>query len=319
MTSRTRGPERAEDRLRRLLAMLPWVMERGRVAVGDVAARFGVAPDQVVKDLELASLCGASQDPDEMVDLYVEAGIVEVGVPRFFTRPLRLSPREGVALLAAGRAALQVPGADAHGALARALDKLEAALGGPAALDVLLNKPPHLDALEHALQSGEQVRIRYWSAWRDEITERTIEPLHVFADAGRWYLDAYCHAAGGVRRFRVDRIESAELTGEPVAPDRRLDADSNDSRPGPPDDAPVVTLVLPREARWIVETYPVESVEDTADTGNGAHLVVKLRVASPAWLARVLLRAGPGARVSEPASWQDLGKDLAQSVRARYR
>ncbi len=32
----------AEQRLRRLLVMLPWLMERGEVPVGEVASRFEI-------------------------------------------------------------------------------------------------------------------------------------------------------------------------------------------------------------------------------------------------------------------------------------
>ena len=53
-----RGPRGAEDRLRRLLVMLPWLMERGEVSVAETAERFGLTEAEVVRDLELASMCG---------------------------------------------------------------------------------------------------------------------------------------------------------------------------------------------------------------------------------------------------------------------
>ena len=52
----TRRVTRAEDRLRRLLVMLPWLMEVEHVPLSDVAARFGMTEQEVVRDLELVAM-----------------------------------------------------------------------------------------------------------------------------------------------------------------------------------------------------------------------------------------------------------------------
>ena len=54
-----------------------------------------------------------------------------IRLAEYFGRPLRLTPAEGLALLAAGRALLAVPGSDPEGPLATALAKLERALDLP--------------------------------------------------------------------------------------------------------------------------------------------------------------------------------------------
>ena len=114
------GPRSAEDRLARLLVMLPWLMEQeGAVPLADVAARYEMTESQVQKDLELVAMCGLPPFVDEMIDVFIDDGMVFVGVPRLFTRPLRLTAPEGFSLLAAARAAMELPGADAEGAAAR--------------------------------------------------------------------------------------------------------------------------------------------------------------------------------------------------------
>ncbi len=123
------GPRNAEDRLRRLLVMLPWLMEVGEVPLAEVARRYDLTEAQVQQDLELVAMCGLPPFVDEMVDVFVDEGMVYVGVPRLFTRPLRLTAPEGFTLLAAGRAAMELPGADPDGPLGRGLDKLAAVLG----------------------------------------------------------------------------------------------------------------------------------------------------------------------------------------------
>ena len=104
--------------------MLPWLMERGEAPVAEMAARFELTEAELIGDLELAALCGLPPFIDEMIDVFIDEGVVFAGLPRLFTRPLRLTAPEGFALLSPGRAAMQLPGADPDGSLARALDKL---------------------------------------------------------------------------------------------------------------------------------------------------------------------------------------------------
>ena len=169
----------AEERLRRLLVMLPWLMERGETPLSEVARHFDLTPEEVSADLELAAMCGLPPFVDELIDVFIDEDVVVVGVPRLFTRPLRLTAPEGFALVAAGRVAMQLPGASPEGPLGRGLRKLAAALGDEA-VAVDLPRPAGVDAvldeLTAAVRRVEQVEVRYWTASRDEVTERTITP-----------------------------------------------------------------------------------------------------------------------------------------------
>ncbi|MBI5089262.1 MAG: WYL domain-containing protein, partial [Actinobacteria bacterium] len=212
-----RGPRPLSVRLRRLLVMLPWLMERREVSVAEMAERFQISEKELITDLEQAAMCGLPPFVDEFVDLYIDDGVITVGVPRFFTRPLRLTAPEGFALLMAGRAALALPGADADGPLARALDKLEAVLGDDAmVLD--LDQPPAAATLIEAAERGTTVEITYWSASSGESSTRTIAPRQVFADRGRWYVVAHDDRSGDERTFRVDRMTEWRATGQAATP-----------------------------------------------------------------------------------------------------
>jgi len=308
-----RGPRPAQERLRRLLVMLPWLMERGDVPVAEAAERFGVSDAHLIHDLEVASLCGLPPYVDELVDLWIDDGVIHIGVPRLFTRPLRLTAPEGFALLAAGRAAMALPGADPGGPLGRALEKLAATLGvtDQPAVVVDVEQPPLLEAVQRAAEAAERLAITYYSARRGELRARTIDPQAVYTMRGRWYVVADDSLAGPARTFRIDRIESATPTGDrfehrevpPEWGDFFGDADTVD-----------VTLVLPASAAWVAETYPVR---EAVALGDG-RLRVRLAVASERWLERVLLRAGPEAAVEEPPAWRNLGRDAAARLLARY-
>lgn len=293
--------------------MLPWIMERGEVPVREVAERFGTTEAAVIADLERASMCGLPPfEPGDLIDLFVDDGIVHAGPPKFFTRPLRLTAPEGFALLVAGRAALQLPGAEPHGPLARALDKLAEGLGA-AGLEVDLPRPAAADELAAAVEAGAQLRIAYWSGSRDETTERVIDPLAVFTDRGFWYVIADDHRSGEQRTFRIDRVDSIERTGNRFV--RRSVTPPTEDGWFSDDDLPRVTLRLTAAGRWIAERYPVDAVTATAD--GGAEVV--LPVTSEAWLARLLVRAGRDAVVVAPPELAEVARVAAARVLARYR
>jgi len=307
-----RGPRRSEDRLRRLLVMLPWLMELGEVPVAEMAARFELTEAELVGDLELAAVCGLPPFIDEMIDVYIDEGTVFVGLPRLFTRPLRLTAPEGFALLTAARAAMLLPGADRDGALARALDKLAGVLGDDRVV-VDVPQPPATAGLAAAIEDNAQLRVRYWSANSDEASEREITPRAIFLDRGRWYVVADDRRSGESRTFRIDRFEAWERTGvadppEPgAAPPNRGDEWFADG------DVPSVVLRLAPEARWAAERYPLRDERE-----DGAALVVRMAVANEQWLRTLLLRLGPFAEVQEPDAWRDLGAVAAGELLARY-
>ncbi len=311
---RRRGPRPTNVRLRRLLVMLPWLMERGEVPVAEMAQHFRLSEAELVSELELAAMCGLPPFVDELIDVFVDEGMVYAGVPRVFTKPMRLTSPEAFALVAAGRAALQLPGAEADGALSRALAKLDDALG-EAELEVEMDAPAGSKLLVDAAANGAVLVIRYWSAAREITTDRRVVPRSVFSDRGNWYLladdlDLLDAGADAERTFRLDRIERVDPTGAHVAP-------RDVQRPAEwfADDSVATTVLrLAAPAMWVVERYPVRSIEPIA--GGGAE--VELAVASERWLSRLLLRLGPHAEVVEPVAWQGLAATTARAVLARY-
>jgi proteasome accessory factor C len=242
--------------------------------------------------------------------------MIFVGVPRLFTRPLRLNSVEAFELLTAGRAALELPGADAEGALARGLAKLASVLGDDdtSGVRIELDRPDLADRLVAAATASEQLQIEYVSPARDESTLRRIVPRQVFADRGEWYVSADDDRSGEVRTFRLDRIVSAVPTGAVVAP-------SDAPLPVPGrwfDDESVQRAVirLAPEAAWVIERYPVDEVGEPDASG---WRTVRLPVASEQWLVRTMLRLGPNALLVQPAELQARVRAAADRVLDRYR
>jgi proteasome accessory factor C len=297
-----------------LLVMLPWLMERGQATLAEMAERFQVSEKDLITDLEQAAMCGLPPFVDEFIDLFIDDGVVTVGVPRFFTRPLRLTAPEGFALLMAGRAALALPGGDTDGPLGRALDKLEAVLGDDAmVLD--LAQPPATAALVEAAEQRTTMSIRYWSASSGTSTARVIAPRAVFADRGRWYVLAHDDRSGEERTFRIDRLTEWSSTGLTAPPaDEVAYPTGGDAWFDELVDLPVVTLRLRPAARWVVERYPTRAV-----TVEGDDTIAQLAIASTTWLCDLLLQLGRSAEVEDPPEWRHLAASTARELLAtRY-
>lgn len=325
----------AEDRLGRLLVMLPWLMEVGEAPLADVAARYGLTEAEVQKDLELVAMCGLPPFVDEMVDVFVDDGLVVVGVPRLFTRPLRLTAPEGFSLLASGRAAMELPGADVDGPLGRGLRKLAAVLtdaglerdigdgGGSfdgaddrddtAGVAIDMDRPACTDELVDAAATGAEVQVEYYSPARDATAVRTIVPRHVFAEAGNWYVVADDNKSSQRRTFRIDRIERMELTGRTRPTTEVVEAPAGFFVDA---EVPTAVLRLAPGAQWIIEQYPVGEV--TEINSPPGWVEVELPVASERWLARLLIRLGPNAKVVRPGSASIGAADLATQILANY-
>jgi predicted DNA-binding transcriptional regulator YafY len=60
-----------------------------------------------------------------------------------------------------------------------------------------------------ALLKRRRVHLRYLTRGRGEISERDVSPQRLVHYRSTWYLDAWCHAREGLRRFALDAIEQA--------------------------------------------------------------------------------------------------------------
>jgi proteasome accessory factor C len=300
-----------------VLALVPWVLAHPGVTVSELAARFEVSEVDLERDLALLPFCGLPPyTADRLIDVTMIDGEVEIRLAEYFERPLRLTPAEGVALLAAGRALLSVPGSDAAGPLATALDKLEHALDAKGRLAVDVGLPDRLERLQQAALDHERVELDYYSFARDEMTTRVVDPWRVFHAFGSWYVAAWCHRADAERLFRVDRVQAVRPTGATFDPAEHAEHfDSGDDavyRPRPGD--PRVTLRLAPEAGWVVEHHPHEKATQRKDGGWD----VVLAVSEPTWLERLLLELGPAATVTAPAAARGLVAGAAARILARY-
>ena len=317
--------ETATDRLARMLALVPYISRRPGVAIAELAGEFGVSTAQISSDLDLLMVCGLpGYYPDDLIDVVLDddGGTVAIAFDAGIERPVRLTGDEAFALTIALRALAELPGLVDAAAVHSALAKLEQAsatkpgpgdsgpgnsgpgnsgpaTSGPAdAVRVAAADPaPALGAVREALDRSRRLWIRYYTASRDAVTERTVDPLRLLVTDGHAYLEAYCNLAGSIRHFRVDRIEEVRVLDEPAQPTLWVDSEVPDRIFHPDLQIPPVTLRLSRGARWVAEYYPMEDSVEVDDPPGG--LRVRMRAARDEWLARLVLSLGGDAVIED--------------------
>ena len=78
-------------------------------------------------------------------------------------------------------------------------------------------RPVPADLFEDVMQAlfrRQRLNISYHGRRRDDISEREISPQRLTSYRDRWYLDAWCHRAEGLRSFALERIRGMDLLDE---------------------------------------------------------------------------------------------------------
>jgi predicted DNA-binding transcriptional regulator YafY len=310
------------ERLRRLLALVPYVANRQAVGLSETAIAFGMTERELIDDLNLA-WCVELKSPEPYcpIDLSYEDGLVTIGQAESIARPLRLAADEASALLVALRMLAEAGGDGA--AVTRLVAKIEdaGALAAPSSQVTIQidrpNGPGVAAAVDAALAAGKRVHLRYYVPGRDEATERDVDPIKLLVDLdqGRTYLRGWCRLAEGVRNFRLDRVLDVEVLDEPAEVHEEEEAFDGVGGLFRPSEADVrVELELAAGARWVAEYYLCEAV---TELGEGRLLVV-LRTPDTSLFRRLALRLGDEARVIAPAELAEEVRSAAAAALALY-
>ena len=322
MADGKRGVPRTSDRLGRMLAIVPYLVQHPGSALPDVATAFGVPETQLRRDLDLLFMSGLPPyGPGDLIDVDVdEDGRVWISMADHFSRPLKLTRTEALAIYLRGTELLATPGMPDAPALAKAMEKLRDSLGpetlqeAETRIEVLRSgrAPEHLDALRAAAQEHHRLAIEYFAASTGEWSRREIDPEEVFSGMGQWYVAAWDVDADAERLFRIDRIRSVTRSGESFTP-RGLPGAGRELY-SPTGEDVAVRLRLAPAARWVAEYYATTDVVERDDGG----VEVTMPARQLGWVARLLLRLGDDAEVVEPTGLRDEMRDLARQTLDRY-
>jgi predicted DNA-binding transcriptional regulator YafY len=314
--ARPQPNHQASAQLLRLLSALPILGAEESVDLKTVAARTGIPTTTLIQDLRAV---GEREDTPagfiEAVQVYLEHHRVRVITPHFL-RPMRLTVTELVSL-ELGLAMLRRESSPEdqvwidrarvrlHGALARAAAQdadqmqrkrpsgLEAAgLGVSTDRDRI-----HLSLLRRARLERKKLRVRYL-AKRAATEPRTLHVYSIVYASGMWYVVAYCEDRKAVRRFRLDRIDSAEILPVSYSVPKGFSLDDelrgNQVLSHAPVDEVMRVWYSPRIARWIAERERSEQDVDGSVTLEHPMLDID-------WAVRYVLQYGAEAEVVSPS------------------
>lgn len=202
----------------RVLAVLDLLQSEGRLTGAELARRVNV--DGRTLRRYIARL--------EELGIPVQAERGRYGcyslMPGFKLPPMMFSNAEAVALSLGLLAARQIGVAGAAPAADSAQAKLERvmpqplkarvrALGDTIQMDLARTLPTGdnaaLLALSEAAHVRQRVHLRYAAA-DGEATEREVDVYGVALRNARWYAVGHCHLRGGMRSFRIDRVQGIE-------------------------------------------------------------------------------------------------------------
>lgn len=305
----------AAVQLRRVLNIIPHLADGEDHALDDVAAKAGTTVANLMSDF--FSISERFDAPGGFVDgvsILVEEHSVSV-TANHFHRPMRLTMAElcalelGLMLLRRDRTPVEQAPID------RALERLRQTVSRISASDphegtryadlAIAGSATHLATLRSAVRNHHKVRLRYRAGGVTASTQRVVCPYSLAFAEEMWYLVTMSDD-GGLRFFRLDRIENVDVLADEFEPNADVAARALDSgRAFHADGARRMTVrYSPRIARWVAER---EGMKPAAD----GSLTVEHQVADDSWALRHVLQYGPDAEIIEPA---DLRRQLAEKL-----
>lgn len=312
--------DRLKERLRRLLVMVPWVMEHPGTTVAEVCDRFMITRRELLRDINQIMVCGVyPYSPGDLMWAGVEGDEVVIGEAAYFERPLRLTPGEALSLVTAGRAALGIPGVGDQPALASALSKIEKTMStelleGAVNLEISSDPLGLREFLADAVVGRRQVEITYHSASEDEETVRVISPIRVFAHDGKWYVYAWCSRADDYRFFRLDRVKSLSVLTDSFDPSELPDG-AEDLDPHPDGGGFELKVRISGGLEvWMTDYLDPGSVAAEPDGRS----LVSIHASSRQWAVGLLLRLGSAAEIVEPVDLRSEVEGAAERMLEIY-
>jgi predicted DNA-binding transcriptional regulator YafY len=335
-------PERetAEDRLQRLLWLLPSAAREGGASLHALARELGVSPATLMNDITEATT-RVFHHPPGTVDSFtilVEAAAdndatVQVHSGGEFQRPPRLTSREALAVALGLRAMAAEVVTDAKPELLGLARRIETELVTPDVREQPAPQTPRrrsadvsaseasdasmqdVDAvLAEAATELQRCRITYLKPSAPPAT-RTIEPYHLVHSSGLWYVLARDVTQEGYRYFRTDRITAIEID-ETARFERPADFSisehvSEDGRPfaAPLEEEVVVRYETPA-AKYVAEEHGLACDRDGS-------VAVQHHIADRHWLIRHVLAYGGAATVVSPPDLRREVSEVATRLAAR--
>lgn len=210
-------------RFDRVTAILIHLQSRKVVKAQEIADRFDVSLRTVYRDIRTLERAG--------IPIISEAGVGYSIVEGYRLPPVLFTKEEAASLLTAEKLIQNLADTKTSGHYKSAMYKIRSVLHS-SEKDLLEKIDGHLEVVKakhqtyktERLQSLQEILlavsaqkvlfIHYFTHYKQQKTERYIEPIGIFYSGNNWHLIAHCRLRKDIRDFRIDRIDRLKITDE---------------------------------------------------------------------------------------------------------
>ncbi len=208
------------NKINRITAILTQLQSKRIVTAKSIATRFGVSLRTVYRDIKTLQEAGVPIGSENGVGYFIVEG--------YKLPPVMFTEEEANALITAEKLVLQKNEKSLIDNYTNALIKIKSVLRntqkdkiellesriGAEKKSKPLTKTDYLAKIQTAITDSLFLNITYISLYKHEKTSRKVKPLAVYFTENDWILIAFCTLRNGLREFRLDQIQSLQLTTE---------------------------------------------------------------------------------------------------------
>ena len=286
-----------------LIRLLPWLVANNGASLSEVSEHFAISEKHALELISQLVVTGPSQAGGGLVDIdFEDADSIFVTDAKALDRPVKLSEFEASTLLGGLHYLEQFPHLVDSQTVAGLIQKIQQALPDvESPINVVAAPITELvrSTVAEGISSKLSLRIKYAGVTKDDLSERTIDPVSVYSQDDFVYLKAWCRSSQAWRSFRLDRILEVEL--------------GNDSISIPLDEQPPEATRDYLAAIELDKAYygQLDQVDIISFKEYMWHAVeVELKVYSRDWLVSMILASGGRVKAVRPP-------DLIEALVAR--
>lgn len=311
------------NRIDRLTAMIIYLEGRPRVTVEEMSERYDISKRTVYRDLRALQEAGVPIGSEQGAGYFIVKG--------YHLPPVMFDKEEAAALLAGERLMQKWGETKLSESYLSALDKIRAVLRSREkeyldTLDRHIKAFPYPDEkhmktdrrifvfLQDAIVNREVVAMEYYSPYKNQYTQRDVEPLGLLLRGNHWYLAGWCRLRTDYRMFRINRIKDFKKTTRQLAepPEHTLKEFSEQSLRDEQDLHEIVVQFDQEMIRYMGDQKYHHGWISEEEVDGGIKMT--FLAASMEYFARWLLIWGNGVTIRQPERLKERVKELSEEL-----
>lgn len=305
------------------LMIIPYIFNHGSsVSESELKRLFGLKRVELRAIYDLTILLGyPPYYPNNFFDLYIDEDDpkkIQLWVPlrNLLTQPIGFNIKEAFALISGYRLVSRTL---KNKKLDELIGKIELLLQKAINDDLSVidhkidfnvpfqNLDEKIKAVDSAIRNRKTIRLDYYSASKDEISEREIQPCLSVNHFGKWYLIGYCEQKKNYRSFRFDRIKTLLIEEKEFVPRddfdpmKYIEAENFFFEEGEP--AEFIKLRFRKRAAKNIKQEFFNAELKTLSSGD---VLATMPLRNPEWILSSLRKFGSDVIVESPENFKTI-------------